>query len=500
MRTPKSTESFLLRADRTVSTSEVRLRIFAGVALLVTVAIIVVASMSSPFVSWTTLLVLSALVICAEHRDRLFGDQTSASGSIVVAMAAVCAFSNGPWLVGPMVCASLAGAYWPHIRNHAWSRVAVNASSMSLAAGTAATVLHVLGNGPDELGVRSLLSGAAAVLAFWFINSLVLGIAVSTIQNRRLSGVLGGLVRSETELLGFAYGGFLVGFVFVNAPLWIGALALVVLLGTLDLLVVSRSGRASSLLVDAVPAVAAIIVVAALVYLCISEAQLATSAVALTLFGVILVANVAGKRRSEKYFLFAALSAVTSVSVLPAFRGSFFVPLAAAMLASLVPLWRRPTSWSRLSLIAATGFAATGAALTIGVMPSDLLAPLPGSALVGAISGLSALVLWHVVLCSCLMLRAGPGSGLAALGILRDDLAFSVAAGAYGAASGWVGVQVGVAGLAASLLVGLVLVWISDRASGGNKQPVRTRPIDDDDLTDVLRSALLDLPASRLPD
>ena len=163
-----------------------------------------------------------------------------------------------------------------------------------------------------------------------------------------------------------------------------------------------------------------------------------------------------------------------------------------------------PKSWSASITVVrrrVNGFMlwvlATG--LAIEVMPSDLLASLPGSVLVGAIGGLAALTLWHVVLCTCLVLRAGPGSSLAALGVLRDDLAFSLAAGAYGAASGWVGGQLGVAGLAASLLVGLALVYIADRACGGNDRPVSTR-LDDDDLTDVLCSALLDLPASRLPD
>ena len=497
MSLPRTSDPVLYRASDPARSKEGPLRLFSGIAFLAAAGVIATASLTSSFESWRTLVLLSALVICAEHRDRLFGDQTSASGSIVVAMAAVCAFSRGPWLAGPMACAAFAGAYWPHIRNGAWSRVAVNASSMSLAAATAAAVFHILGAGPNELGVRSLLGGAVAVVAFWFVNSLVLGIAVSMIQPRRLREVVIGLVRSETELLVFAYGGFLIGFAFANEPIWLAALALVGLLGGLDLLLVSRSSRASELLTWTLPGVEAVTVVAALVWFGTDEAGL--SGVALTVACVIVLASLAGKRRSERYFRFAALSAAIAVLASPAFHESFFAPVAVALLAYLVPIWRRTSLCNRLSVFAATGFAAISVVLAIGVMPSRLLSTVSGSVLVGAVGGVTALAVWHVFLGTTLMLRAGRGSGSAALGVLIGDLPFSIAGGAFGAACGWIGAQVGAAGLAGSLAIGLALVWVADRWSGATQRSPLTR-LDDEDLGDVVRSALLDLPASRLPD
>src|SRR5260370_31286282 len=181
-----------------------RLRLFAGAVLLLALCTAGLGIARGHRIGWE-LLLLGALVVCAEHRDRLFGDETSASGSIVVAMSAIVVFSSGPWLAGPTVCAGLAGAYWPHLRRGAWSRVAVNAASMSLAAATSATIVRVIGSGAHELGARAVLAGLAAVLAFWAVNSLILGIAVAVIQRRRLTEVFVGLIRFQTELLPFAY-------------------------------------------------------------------------------------------------------------------------------------------------------------------------------------------------------------------------------------------------------------------------------------------------------
>jgi hypothetical protein len=498
MRPTKSPDRLVQRPARPVVASEVGLRLFAGSALLIAGGTIALAFLTGPAVGWKPLLVLAALLVFAEHRDRLFGDQTSASGSIVVAMAAVVAFSDGPWLAGPMLCSAFAGAYWPHIRNRAWSRVAVNASSMSLAAATSATIFHLVGTGAHEIGVRAAAGGAAAVLAFWIVNSLVLGIAVATIQRRELWDICRSLLVSETELLIFAYGGFLVGFAFANAPMWTAALSLALLLVVLDLLVMGRSTRESYALNLAAPAIEAFAVLATAAWLGLDNARLANP-VFLTLVGFGLGAGLVGIRRREEFVLFAGLLAGTAAVVSPGIRGSFFAPLAIALAVCLVPMWRRRTSRSRLSLIGAAGLAAVSATAAIDLLPRGLLISLPGSVLVGAVGGLAALTAWHATLGLTLILKLGPRSVSAVTGVMRDEIALALVTGICGAGSGWIGARWGVAGLAASLVAVLGVAWALI-GSPRNVEELGQTSLGDDELADVLRSALLDIPASRLPE
>jgi hypothetical protein len=498
VRPTKSPDRIVQGAVRPVAVSEVGLRLFAGTVLLIAGGTIALASLTGPAVGWKPLLVLAALLVFAEHRDRLFGDQTSASGSIVVAMAAVVVFSDGPWLAGPMLCAAFAGAYWPHIRNRAWSRVAVNASSMSLAAATSATIFHLVGTGAHQIGVRAAASGAIAVLAFWIVNSLVLGFAVATIQRRELWDICRGLLVSETELLIFAYGGFLVGFAFANGPIWTAALGLALLLVVLDFFVMSRSTRAGHALSLAAPALEALAVLATAVWLGLDSERLANPAF-LTLVCLGLGAGLVGIRRREEFLLFAGLLTVTAASVSPGIRGSFFAPLAVALVVCVLPTWRRRTSRSRLSLIGAAGLAAVSATAAIDLLPRGLLTTLPGSVLVGAVGGLAALTAWHATLGLTLTLKLGPRSISAVTGVMRDEIALALATGICGAGSGWIGARWGVAGLAGSIAAVLAVAWVLV-GSPRNVEEVGQTPLGDDELTDVLRSALLDVPASRLPD
>jgi hypothetical protein len=498
MRPTKSPDRIVQGPVRPAVATEVGLRLFAGTVLLMAVGAIALACLTGPAVGWKPLLVLAALTVFAEHRDRLFGDQTSASGSIVVAMAAVVVFSDGPWLAGPMLCAAFAGAYWPHIRNRAWSRVAVNASSMSLAAGTSATIFHMVGTGAHEIGTTAAAGGVAAVLAFWIVNSLVLGIAVATIQRRELWDICRGLVVSETELLIFAYGGFLVGFVFANASMWAAALSLSFLLVVLDLFVMSRSTRESYSLTLAAPAIEALAVLTTTVWLGFDSARLANPAF-LTLVGLGLGAGLVGINRREDFLLIAGLLAVTAASVSPGIRGSFLAPLVTALVVCLVPMRHRRTNWSRLSLIGATGLAAVSATAAIDVLPRGLLTSLPGCVLVGAVASLAALTAWHATLGLTLILKLGPRSVSAVTGVMRDEIAVALATGICGAGSGWIGARWGAAGLAASIAALLAVAWaLTGRPR--NVEDVGQASLGDDELADVLRSALLDIPSSRLPD
>jgi len=83
---------------------------------------------------------------------------------------------------------------------------------------------------------------------------------------------------------------------------------------------------------------------------------------------------------------------------------------------------------------------------------------------------------------------------------MRGDVSFVLGAAVCGAGIGWIGVEWGSAGSATTLvallaIAGLLIAWVEHRNS-----PVHDPVIADDQLLDVLRSAVLEVPASRLPD
>ena len=200
-----------------------------------------------------------------------------------------------------------------------------------------------------------------------------------------------------------------------------------------------------------------------------------------------------------KWVLIAGLLAVSAASVSPGIRGSFFAPLVAALVVCLVPMRRRRTNRSRLLLIGATGLAAVSATAAIDVLPRGLLTSLPGCVLCGAVGGLAALTAWHATLGLTLILKLGPQSASAVTGIMRDEIALALAAGICGAGSGWIGARWGAAGLAASIAALLAVAW-AFIGRPRDVEDVGQASLGDDELADVLRSALLDIPASRLPD
>ena len=72
---------------------------------------------------WLVLLVLAVLFVSAEHRDRLFVDETGLSGSIAVATAAAMYFGASGRVGGAFVVCMVGGLYLPHLRRREWSKV-----------------------------------------------------------------------------------------------------------------------------------------------------------------------------------------------------------------------------------------------------------------------------------------------------------------------------------------------------------------------------------------
>jgi hypothetical protein len=180
------------------------------------------------------------LMILAEHRDRLFGDETSMSGSIVVAIASVVAFRTQAPLLAPLLCGISAGLYWPHLRNHCWSKVLVNAASIGFSTLAAALAFGIGGSDLAGSVAGVALLAPLSVLAYWLVNSTLLAGASVLLRGGHLRPTLMVLIRSETVMLVFAFVGALCGLVFIEVGTWEGVLALGGVLASVDVLVIAR--------------------------------------------------------------------------------------------------------------------------------------------------------------------------------------------------------------------------------------------------------------------
>jgi hypothetical protein len=186
------------------------------------------------------LLTLILLMIVAEHRDRLFDDETSMSGSIVVALASIVAFRESAFLLGPILCGACAGLYWPHLRERAWAKIVINAATIAFSTLAAAAVFNLVWWPSLQAFLDVLIAGLIATLAYWAVNCVMLAGATAIIGRKRFWPMTIELVRSETEMLGFALAGALCGLLFIEVGIWAGALALVLVLAAVDVLVISR--------------------------------------------------------------------------------------------------------------------------------------------------------------------------------------------------------------------------------------------------------------------
>jgi hypothetical protein len=187
---------------------------------------------------WAPTFVLAALFVAAEHRDRVFSDETGLSGSIAVALAAAIFFADRGWVGGALICCAAGGAYLPHLRTASIAKIVVNAACFGLSAFFTALIVAPILNDADGPAL-TIVTLIAATAAYWFANSLLLAIATAAISHRSLSREFAGLVRSDTVMLAFGFGGAVCGVVMTEVGVWTGVATLVALLVALDVFVIS---------------------------------------------------------------------------------------------------------------------------------------------------------------------------------------------------------------------------------------------------------------------
>jgi hypothetical protein len=220
-------------------TSPARFRVVVSaccVALSVGVALALLARSGHGL--WITLLVLGALFVVAEHRDRLFSDETGLSGSIAVAMAAAVYFGANGWVGGSFLVCIAGGLYLPHLRAREWTKISVNSASFGLSGAAAAAVVTLWAPAGASPLMLALL-GLPATVVYWAANSFLLAVATSSLRGGSVWPSTWELIRSDTVMLVFAVGGALCGVVMTEVGPWVGIVALVAVLVSLDVFVIS---------------------------------------------------------------------------------------------------------------------------------------------------------------------------------------------------------------------------------------------------------------------
>jgi hypothetical protein len=148
------------------------------------------------------------------------------------------------------------------------------------------------------------------------------------------------------------------------------------------------------------------------------------------------------------------------------------------------------------------GVAATLTALAVAGTASisrGLLEHSQTVVLAGVAIGLAAVAAWHGVLLGSLSTRVGVGSLVCGLDLFRSDVGLFVAAGVAGACVGWVYGHVGSVGAGALLIALTMFALAAQWRLNARSNADEIHRLGDEEMLDLARSALLDLPASRLP-
>lgn len=207
------------------------------VSVVALVALILTWSPNRPVLP---VLVLAALFLVAEHRDRVFTDETGMSGSISVGLCAAMFLGATGWFQAAFFVCGAGALYLPHIRARSWTKIALNFGCFGVSGSVAALLVDAIQSRAVASPDRALvLAVVFATAAYWLCNSLILAIATASLSRERLAVVAWELVRSESVMLVFAVGGALCGLVMVEVGQWTGIAALVAVLVALDVFVIS---------------------------------------------------------------------------------------------------------------------------------------------------------------------------------------------------------------------------------------------------------------------
>lgn len=188
-------------AARHLAQRNKRFKGFVAALGAIWLAAVVLALLFTPLPPLAPLLALGTLVVLAEHRSVLFGDETSMSGSIVIFASSVFIFVDTSPLAGPLIVGSIGGIYLPHIRHSDIAKVTVNAAGMGLSTLAASLVVAV---SPGWMSSNRVLICSLSVGVFWCVNNFVVARYLSARIEGSPDDTFGNLCLSEMSALVWA--------------------------------------------------------------------------------------------------------------------------------------------------------------------------------------------------------------------------------------------------------------------------------------------------------
>ncbi len=436
---------------------------------------------------------LVLLAIGAAQQETLFGDETALSASMIIVLAAVGSFIGGAplWLVA--LCGLLGGLSWEHLRDGQLRKVAVNTACTTIAAFVAVGVVICI----QMLGVpktAEVVAGSlGAALAYWIVDNGLVAVVLTAVDGRPLLSQLRDLTRSETLLVPCASAGFLMGNViehgFVAA--WIGIATLVALVAASRVVVMLQKASVARALAAILP----VGILTASLGLAVLLGVHAGLAVDEALPGATLafvLALAVERFRPGRGPMVAIVAAVLGATV---FTGAATVaaPLVFVLAAGF------GVSTVRRAVLAVAGALSAGAlavAATMSVMPARSVGSFGGSVATGVALAFAYLVTTHLVFAVSLYRRAGNSAWLAVASLIYADSGPFLLCGLAVAGGAWIVRQGGLIGAAPVAVATAVALAMHAAAKHSNESLDR---LSDEQLVDVARSAILELPASRLP-
>jgi hypothetical protein len=206
------------------------LQVGSAVAILLVAGAVVSDPGGFSWIATASLVILSAF---AAHREAIYADETALSGSIVVICACIVGLGEASF-VPPVLCGVAAALHRDHVRERQFLKVSVNVCATVVPAFVATLLFRSFGASAAE----QIVSVVCAVGTYWLVNNAIVGTAIGLTYRRWRSTVVQ-LIRSDTVMLVFGFGGALCGIVMVEIGVGVGFAALVALLVALDVFVIS---------------------------------------------------------------------------------------------------------------------------------------------------------------------------------------------------------------------------------------------------------------------
>lgn len=175
-------------------------------------------------IPFTSLAVLVALCVFAEHIVVRHPNGAALSGSVVVALASVFVFRHHAPLLGPLLVGLAGGIYFPHIRRGQWLLISFNAGNFGLSSLAAAGMYQVVAGTTSEI-LPSLVGGIAAGLAYCAVNVSVVAIGLHYRHATPFAGLVPMLWGfADLQIIVFATFGVFLGRLYDEHGMWIPAL------------------------------------------------------------------------------------------------------------------------------------------------------------------------------------------------------------------------------------------------------------------------------------